>query len=71
MKSSNFILFTSFLAISICMNAQTIEGNYQVEDIQMAVADIGITYSFKPDGTFRETIHEHLDHKTYQEELLN
>src|SRR5690606_13032148 len=64
MKRTKTLILITFLIISISTNAQKIEGIYRVDDINMIVADIGMTFSFEQDGTFRKTIYEHLGKKT-------
>ena len=46
------------------MNAQIIIGSYKVEDNAMTIADTGRTFDFENDGTFYETIYEHLGKRT-------
>jgi len=46
------------------MNAQIIIGSYKVEDNIMTIADVGRTFDFENDGTFYETIYEHLGKRT-------
>jgi len=49
------------------MNAQDIKGSYRLVDTELTVADIGHTYTFNEDGTFRNTTHEHLNKNTISE----
>ena len=64
MTRTKTLIFITFLIISISTNAQKIEGIYRVDDINLIVADIGMTFSFEQDGTFRKTLYEHLGKKT-------
>ena len=53
-----------FILSALSMNAQIIIGSYKVEDRAMATAEIGRTFDFENNGTFYETIYEHLGKKT-------
>ena len=56
--------FTILFIFTISTNAQKIAGLYKVDDVNLIVADIGQSYSFEKDGTFKNIIHEHLGQKT-------
>lgn len=59
--------YISLLFIFFCFiegKGQTIEGDFKVINSSISVKDIGITYSFKPNGIFRQTFYEHLNKKT-------
>lgn len=53
-----FFLFSCFVSMS-----QEITGIYQLVDQSLVVADAGVTYNFKSNGTFEKSTHEHLEKK--------
>lgn len=63
MKRTNLLCIIIFF-LSLSTNAQKIEGLYKVDDVNLVIADIGQSFSFEKNGTFRNTIHEHLEQKT-------
>src|SRR5690606_37846107 len=58
------LLYIIVFFLSLSTSAQKIEGLYKVDDINLVIADIGQSFSFEKNGTFRNTTHEHLEQKT-------
>ena len=63
MKGSSLI-YVIVVFLSLSTSAQKIEGLYKVDDINLVIADIGQSFSFEKNETFRNTTHEHLEQKT-------
>lgn len=58
------ILINLLLFFGSTLSSQEVIGSYKLMDHELAIADVGVTYNFRKNGTFEHIVHEHLEGKS-------